>query len=307
MGGEVGQPGNEDHVSITDVSLRDGLQNEAQVVATDDKLRLLDALCGAGLRHIELTSFVSPKWVPQLADAEDLARRASAPAGVRLSALTPNDKGLERALRTQLPEVTVLVSASETHNRKNLNQSTEETTAALAELVPAARAAGRRVRGYVSMAWGCPYEGAVDPGRAVALARQLYDLGCRPIALTDALGVASPRQSRELVRRLVREVPTEQVALHFHDTRGTALANVLAALELGIRTFDAAVASLGGCPFAPGSAGNLATEDLVYMLDEMGLPTGIDLEALIAAGNLAEAIVGRPLPGKVHRAGPFRR
>ncbi len=309
MGEVAGQPGSSgtDHISICEVSLRDGLQNEQQIVATADKVRLLEALCAAGLGHIELTSFVSPRWVPQLADAEQLADQAQPPSGVRLSALVPNAKGLERVGRTKLVEITVLVSASETHNRKNLNQSIDETLAMLVGVVGGARAAGLQVRGYVSMAWGCPYEGEIDPARAVDLAQQLQNCGCHQIALTDALGVASPRQTRELVRRLLDVLPAADLALHFHDTRGTALANVLAALELGIRDFDAAVASLGGCPFAPGSAGNLATEDLVYMLDEMGLDTGVDLEALLAAGHLAEQIVGRPLPGKVHRAGPFRR
>lgn len=301
------EPEGADPVSVYEVALRDGLQNERSVVPTAQKRQLLDALVAAGLRRIELTSFVSPKWVPQLADAEDLARAVTPPPGVTLSALVPNAKGLERALGSGLQEIAVFLSASETHNKKNVNKSVARTLEVFREIVPPALASGLRVRAYVSTVWGCPYEGAVDPGRAIAIATELSALGCYQISLGDTIGVGNPRQTRDIVRRALAALPADQVALHMHDTRGTALANVLAGLEEGIRTFDAAVGGMGGCPYAPGASGNLATEDLVFMLEGMGLVTGVDLDRLVAAGEIAEQIVGRRLPGKVHQAGPFRR
>ena len=297
----------DDFVRIYEVGLRDGLQNERGVIATDDKLALLDALIAAGLARLELTSFVSPKWVPQLADAEALAARAlPAHPGITLSALVPNDRGLERALAAGIGEIAVFLSASETHNQKNINQSIDRTFEVFRDIVPPALAAGVRVRGYVSTAWGCPYEGPIAPARVVAIAERLVELGCYQISLGDTIGVGTPNQTRDLVRRMLAVMPPEKLALHLHDTRGTALANIVAALDLGIREFDASVGGMGGCPYAPGAAGNVATEDLVYMLDGMGLTTGVGLERIIEAANLAERIVGRALPGKVHCAGAFR-
>ncbi|MCC6524767.1 MAG: hydroxymethylglutaryl-CoA lyase [Polyangiaceae bacterium] len=305
-----------ERVSIYDVSLRDGLQNERGFVPTEQKLALLDALTGAGLRRLELTSFVSPRWVPQLADAEALARivgerlRAPAAPGATappsLSALCPNEKGLERAIGAGLREIAVFLSASESHNRRNVNRSVAASLAILAAVVPAARAAGLAVRGYVSTAWGCPYEGPVAISAVTRVAEELVRLGCYELSLGDTIGVATPRSTREVLGAVLALVPAERIALHMHDTRGTALANVLAGLDLGVREFDGSVGGLGGCPYAPGAAGNAATEDLVYMLEGMGLDTGVDLDKLVAAGDLAERLVGRPLPGKVHRAGPFR-
>ena len=296
-----------DAVSVYEVSLRDGLQNEKGFVPTESKRDLLDALVAAGLRRLELTSFVSPKWIPQLADAEALARASlPAPSGVTLSALVPNATGLERALSVGLDEIAVFLSASETHSRKNINKSIERALEVIGELVPPALEAGKRVRGYVSTVWGCPYEGEVDPAKAVAIAARLLDLGCYEVSLGDTIGVGNPKQTREIVRRAADAIPLEKVALHLHDTRGGALANILAALDLGVRTFDASVGGMGGCPYAPGAAGNVATEDLVYLLQGMGYETGIQLEALIEAGKLAERIVGHPLPGKVHKAGAFK-
>ncbi|MEM6787545.1 MAG: hydroxymethylglutaryl-CoA lyase [Myxococcota bacterium] len=295
-----------ERVSVYEVSLRDGLQNETVVVPTHDKRGLLAALVGAGLRRIELTSFVSPRWVPQLADAETLASTVEVPPGVTLSALVPNAKGLERALGTGLPEIAVFMSASETHNRKNINKSVARTLEVFQEVVPPALARGLRVRGYVSTVWGCPYEGDVDPGRAIEIAVRLSELGCYQVSLGDTIGVGNPRQTRDIVRRALEVLPASRLALHMHDTRGTALANVVVALDLGIRDFDAAVGGMGGCPYAPGASGNLATEDLVYLLEGMGFETGVDLEALVAAGRRAARTVGRSLPGKVHQAGPFR-
>jgi hydroxymethylglutaryl-CoA lyase len=293
-------------VSVYEVSPRDGLQNEAQLVSLDGKRQLIEALAAAGLKRIEMSSFVSPKWVPQLADAEELARTVRVPNDVTLSALCPNAKGLERALSAGLREVAVFLSASETHNRANVNKSVADTIAVFSEIVPPAREAGLAVRAYVSTVWGCPYEGDVAPEKALAIAQELLDLGCYQISLGDTIGVGTPRQTRDIVQRFLDAMPAERFALHMHDTRGTALANILVGLELGVRDFDAAVAGVGGCPYAPGAAGNMATEDLVYMLHGMGIDTGVDLDRLIEAGNVAERVIGRALPGKVHRAGPVR-
>jgi hydroxymethylglutaryl-CoA lyase len=295
-----------DRASIYEVSPRDGLQNEAALIPLDGKRRLIEALVAAGLARVEITSFVSPKWVPQLSDAEELARSIRPPPGVTYSALVPNARGLERALATGLREIAVFLSASETHNKMNVNKSIDDTLSVFEEIVPPAREAGLSVRAYLSTVWGCPYEGAVDPKRVVDITAKLIALGCYQVSLGDTIGVGTPRQTREIVKRALDAMPVESFALHFHDTRGTALANALVGLELGVRDFDASVGGVGGCPYAPGAAGNLATEDLVFMLHGMGVETGIDLDLLIAAGNVAEQVIGRPLPGKVHRAGAFR-
>jgi len=295
-----------DEVSVYEVSPRDGLQNEKATVPLGEKLRLVEALTSAGLRRIEVTSFVSPKWIPQLADADDVARalaRIAAGRPVTYSALVPNARGLERAKAAGMTEIAVFLSASETHNQKNVNKSVAETLNAFEQTIGPARAAGMRVRGYVSTVWGCPYEGNVDPKKALEIAKRLLAMGCYQISLGDTIGVGTPLQTQKIVSMMLAEIPQEALALHMHDTRGTALANILAGLELGIRDFDASVGGLGGCPYAPGAAGNVATEDLVYMLHGMGIKTGIDLERLVEAGRAAESIVGRSLPGKVHQAG----
>ncbi|MEB2321229.1 MAG: hydroxymethylglutaryl-CoA lyase [Sorangiineae bacterium] len=292
-----------DRVSVYEVSPRDGLQNEAAPISLEGKVQLLQALIASGLSRIELTSFVSPRWVPQLADADELVQRVRAPAGVTLSALCPNAKGFERARAAGLTEIAVFMSASETHNRKNTNKSIEQSLLVFGELVPPALAAGMRVRAYVSTVWGCPYEGKVDPKRSLELTHRLLELGCYQVSLGDTIGVGTPLETRDICRLFLSELPASKLALHFHDTRGTALANALVGLELGFRDFDASVGGLGGCPYAPGAAGNLATEDLVYLLHGMGIETGIDLPKLLEAGRVAEAVVGRRLPGKVHQAG----
>lgn len=297
-------------VTVYEVGPRDGLQNEARALPTEDKLALIGALAAAGLPRIEATSFVSPRWIPQLADAAEVTSRLPAAPGVSYVVLVPNARGLSRlaeALDRAGPgrprvEAAVFLSASETHSRKNINKGVEEAFAELGALVPAARALGLGVRGYVSTVWGCPYEGAIDPDRAAAVAERLLDLGCDQISLGDTIGVATPAQTRTVLRRLLGRVAPERLALHMHDTRGTALANVLAGLEEGITTFDASVGGLGGCPYAPGASGNLATEDLVYLLHGMGYETGVDFGRLVAAGVLAERLVGRPLPGKALQA-----
>jgi hydroxymethylglutaryl-CoA lyase len=293
-------------VSVYEVSPRDGLQNESKVVSLEDKKDLVLALTRAGLRQIEVTSFVSPRWVPQLADAAELVASLPQAPGVTYSALCPNATGLERARAVGLKEVAIFLSASETHNQKNTNKSIERSLQVFEELIPVARDAGMRVRAYVSTVWGCPYEGPVDPKRALAITRDLIRWGVYQVSLGDTIGVGTPLETQRICELFLAEFAPEQLALHFHDTRGTALSNVLVGLMTGIRTFDASVGGLGGRPYAPGAAANLATQDLVYMLQGMGIETGVDLEALIAAGQVAERVVGRKLPGKVHQAGIFR-
>lgn len=289
-------------VSIYEVGPRDGLQNEDRVVATEDKLRLIEGLADAGLRRIEITSFVSPKWIPPLADAREVASRVAPREGVRYSALVPNARGLEGATAAGMEEIAVFLSASETHNKKNINKTIDETFAAFEEVIPPALEAGMRVRGYVSTVWGCPYEGEVPVSQSVAIAKRLVEMGCYQISLGDTIGVGTPGQTDRIVDAMAAEIPLEKLALHMHDTRGTALANALVGLAKGITTFDASVGGLGGCPYAPGASGNLATEDLVYMLDGLGVEHGVDLEKLVGVAELAQSLVGRELPGRYFRA-----
>ncbi len=297
-------------ITVYEVGPRDGLQNEPRVVPTDDKLRFVELLADAGLPRIEATSFVSPRWIPALADAAEVVARLPVRPGLVYGVLVPNETGLRRLLevlaraggRAPPVEAAVFLSASETHNRKNVNKSVEETFAAFQAVVPPALSRGLRVRGYVSTAWGCPYEGAVEPARVVAIAQRLLDLGCYQVSLGDTIGVGNPAQTRRLLDASLARVAPERLALHMHDTRGAALANVLVGLEAGLTTFDASVGGLGGCPYAPGAAGNLATEDLIYMLHGMGHPTGVDWPLLVAAGELAQRLVGHRLPGKALQA-----
>lgn len=290
-------------VSVYEVSPRDGLQNERATVAIGEKLRLIDALADAGIARIEITSFVSPTWIPQLADADEVAEHVRRRPGVTFSALCPNPKGLERARAAKIDEIAVFLSASETHNKKNVNKTIAETLTAFEQTVVPARSMGMKVRGYVSTAWGCPYEGHVDPQRVVSIAKNLFDMGTYQVSLGDTIGVGTPLQTQRILDLVLADVPADKIALHMHDTRGTALANVLVGLDMGITTFDASIGGMGGCPYAPGAAGNVATEDLVYMLHGMGIETGIDLERLVDAGRAAAGMVGRALPGKVHQAG----
>jgi hydroxymethylglutaryl-CoA lyase len=297
-------------VTVYEVGPRDGLQNEAVRVPTADKLALLAALAEAGLPRIEATSFVSPRWIPQLADAAEVTAGLPRRPGLSWVVLVPNAKGLERLLAalqaagTPPPPVAaaVFVSASETHNRKNVAKTIDETFAAFDEVVGPARAKGLEVRGYVSTVFGCPYEGKVDPGRAAAVVERLLALGCSQVSLGDTIGVGTPAEVRRVLRRLLPGVPAERLALHCHDTWGMALANVMAGLEEGLTTFDASVGGLGGCPYAPGASGNLATEDLVYLFQGLGLETGVDFAKLVAAGALAQRLVGRALPGRALKA-----
>jgi hydroxymethylglutaryl-CoA lyase len=290
-------------VSVYEVGLRDGLQNESRILSLANKKLLCEALVGSGLRRIELTSFVSPRWIPQLADAEELVQSCVAPGDVTFSALCPNSVGLERAQRAGIAEIAVFLSASETHNQKNTGRSIARSIEVFEEIVPLARDARMRVRGYVSTVWGCPYEGAVDLAQALSIGERLLKIGCYQVSLGDTIGVGTPKQTRDICQAFISALGADAVALHLHDTRGTALANALVGLDLGVRTFDASIGGLGGCPYAPGASGNLATEDLVYLLEGMGVSTGVHLPALIETALLAEKLVGRTLPGKVHRAG----
>jgi hydroxymethylglutaryl-CoA lyase len=294
-----------DPVTVYEVSPRDGLQNEGVVVDTAGKVELVHALLDAGLRRIEVTSFVSPRWIPQLADAEALLQALAADVSAargQYSALCPNVRGLARARASRVPEIVVFVSASAEHNQKNLNSSIDDSIARLREVVQEAKQAGLRVRGCVSTAWGFRSEQDVEPRETARIGRALMEMGCTELSLGDTTGVATPRKTRDVLMCFLAEHPPVTLSMHMHDTRGTALANVLVGLELGLRAFDAAIGGLGGCPYAPGAAGNLATEDLVYMLHGMGIPSGIDLDKLIEAGKVAARLVGHPLPGKVHRA-----
>jgi hydroxymethylglutaryl-CoA lyase len=289
-------------VTIYEVGPRDGLQNESRQVATHDKVALIDSLSASGLPAVEITSFVSPKWIPQLADAVEVARQVVRRPDVRFSALVPNLRGLESALSAGMREIALFISVSETHNKRNVNKTIAETLTAFEEVVGPASQAGVRVRAYLSTAFGCPYEGDVDPQAARRLALTLRDMGVYQISISDTIGVANPSQVEKVLELMLADLPLEQAAVHFHDTQGTALANCTVALSLGVTTIDAAIGGLGGCPYAPGAAGNLATEDLVSMLHSMGVETGVDLDRLIECSRLAASLVGHELPSKYLRA-----
>ncbi len=289
-------------VTIYEVGPRDGLQNEARTLPTADKIRFIDALVAAGIRAIEITSFVSPKWIPQLADAAEVARGVARPPGVRMSALVPNRRGLDAALASGMKEIAVFMSASETHNKKNVNKTIAETLAAFEEVVQPARDAGLKVRAYLSTAFGCPYEGDVDPEVVVALIDKLAAMGVFQISIGDTIGVANPLQVEDVLGRIIAKQGVDKLAVHFHDTQGTALANCVVAMQLGISTIDSSAGGLGGCPYAPGASGNLATEDVVAMCHAMGVKTGIDLDKLVDASRGAATFVGHELPSKYLKA-----
>ena len=270
-------------VTIVEVGPRDGLQNEARVIPTGAKIAFIDALSAAGLPVIEATSFVDPRWIPQLADADDVLRGIAYKTGVRYPVLVPNEKGMERALAAGAREVAVFTAASETFNKRNTNATIAQSLERFAPVVALARREKVRVRGYVSTAFGCPYEGRIAPAAVADVACKLVDLGIDEVSIGDTIGVATPNQVVDVCQALEARIDVGRLAMHFHDTRGTALANVVTALELGIAIFDASAGGLGGCPYAPGAAGNLATEDLLYMLDGMGIETGASLEKVVAA------------------------
>jgi hydroxymethylglutaryl-CoA lyase len=284
-------------ISIREVGPRDGLQNEDPVPA-DAKVRLLDALSATGVGRIEAVSFVHPKAIPQMADADEVWARAWHNPEVRYSALIPNTRGAQRALAAGFREIEVVVSASDTHNRRNLNRSTAESLDDIAALIPLVHAAGATLEVIVATSFGCPFEGDIAPERVASIVERVRADGADRTAFGDTTGMATPRRVRDLLSVVRPEL------LHFHDTRGTGLANVLTAYDLGIREFDASVGGLGGCPYAPGATGNIATEEVVHMLEDMGIATGIDLDALIEVAATAEKMVGRTLPSGVLRAGP---
>ncbi len=295
-----------DRISLREVGPRDGLQNE-DPVPTDAKVALIDQLSQTGVRRIEAVSFVHPKAIPQMADADDVWRQIRRAAAVRYSALVPNSRGATRALDAGFAELEAVVSASDTHNRKNVNRSTEESLDDIAIIIDQAHQAGATCQVIVSTAWGCPYEGEVPVQRTVAVASRAVADGADSVSFGDTTGMATPSRVQALVGAFRSRHPQTGVNLHFHNTRGTGLANVLTALELGVADFDASVGGLGGCPYAPGATGNIATEELIYMVEDMGVATGIDLAAMIEAAAAAERIVGRTLPSQVLRAGPRTR
>lgn len=289
-------------VSIVEVGPRDGLQNEPARIATADKIAYVNALSQGGAPVIEVTAFVSPKWIPQMADADVVYRGITRREGTRYTALVPNRAGLSRAESAGVTEVAIFASASETFSRRNINQSIEESLETYRGVCARALEVGMRVRAYLSTAFGCPFEGDVPPARVATIAGALIAMGAFEVAISDTIGVAHPGQVPLVVEAVAAHVPLDRIALHFHDTRGTALANVLAALDLGITTFDASAGGLGGCPYAPGAAGNLATEDLIYMLDGLGVETGIVLGAVVEASRFMESRLGHPLPSRYLRA-----
>jgi hydroxymethylglutaryl-CoA lyase len=289
-------------VTIVEVGPRDGLQNERAVIGTADKVAFVNGLSEAGHQVIEVSAFVSPKWVPQMADAADVFTGIARRPGTRYTALVPNRQGLERALASAVSEVAIFAAASETFSRRNINQSIDESLRTYAAVCSDAGAAGLRVRGYLSTCFVCPFEGPIDPARVADVALRLIDIGVYEVAISDTIGAAHPGHVRTVLDVVAPRVPPAQLALHFHDTRGTALANVLAGLDCGVTTFDSSAGGLGGCPFAPGAAGNLATEDLLFMLNGLGIETGVSLDRVAAASRAIEPHLDHPLPSRFLRA-----
>jgi hydroxymethylglutaryl-CoA lyase len=299
----VARPGLPEQVDIYEVGARDGLQNESAVIPTEVKVELISRLVGAGLRTVEATSFVSPRWIPQLGDAAEVFAALPTSPGIRYPVLVPNEAGLDRALAAGAREVAVFASATETFAQRNLNRSLDGALDMFAPVVGRAQAAGCGVRGYVSMCFGDPWEGAVPVAQVVSVAVRLIDMGCQQLSIGDTIGVATPGQVTALLEAFSAVgIGTERVAVHFHDTYGQALANTLAALEHGVTTVDSSAGGLGGCPYARSATGNLATEDLVWMLEGLGIRTGVDLDALVATSVWMASVLGRPSPSAVVRA-----
>lgn len=285
-------------VTLKEVGPRDGLQNEKVHMVTVDKVQLVDLLSKTGLHYIEVTSFVHPKWIPQLADAAEVLQAIKREKNCTYAALIPNIRGLERALQVNVDEASVFMSASESHNQNNINKSITETFPVLKEVVLEAKSAGKQVRGYISTVMGCPYEGYIQPEQVLRVVDKYLEMGIAEISLGDTIGVAVPTQVEHLLEELFKRYPAEIFAMHFHDTRGTALANIMKSMEMGITKFDSAVGGLGGCPYAKGASGNVATEDLVYLLNSMGIRTGIEMNALLEAATFVEQKLGKPVASK---------
>jgi len=291
-----------DSVKVVEVGPRDGLQNEKVVIPTHAKIAYITALSDAGHKVIEAGAFVSPKWVPQMADTAEVYAEIPKDPGVEYPVLVPNMKGLDRAVEAGVRSIAIFTAASETFNKRNINMSIDESFENYAPVAARAIDEGMRVRGYISTAFGCPYEGDVAPEKVLEVSARLLDLGCYEVSVGDTIGVGTPMQVQGVIGMLLQVVPVSRLAMHFHDTRGTALANTLAALEMGVATFDASSGGLGGCPYAPGASGNLATEDLVYMLDRMGIDTGVDMNRLVAASAIIAPYLDHPLPGRYLQA-----
>ena len=293
-----------DAVTVCEVGPRDGLQNESTNVPTTGKIRLIEALTDAGIRRMEATSFVAPKWIPNLADAGEVLAGVRRVPGVAYAALVPNLRGLERALAAKADAAVLFLSASETHSQKNINKTIAQALDTYAEVAAQAKAAGLYVKGAVSMCFGCPFEGDVDPAVVVRIASALLSMGADEVSISDTGGTANPRQVYEVTVRVAEQIPVEKISLHFHDTRGAALANVLAGLQAGVSVYDASVGGLGGCPYSKGATGNVATEDLVHVLHEMRIATGVDLPKLIDCARLAGDLVGRAVGSRLANVGP---
>ncbi|MEC3614131.1 hydroxymethylglutaryl-CoA lyase [Bacillus stercoris] len=285
-------------VTIKEVGPRDGLQNESAWIETKDKITWINQLSRTGLSYIEITSFVHPKWIPALRDAIDVAKGIDREKGVTYAALVPNQKGLENALEGGINEACVFMSASETHNRKNINKSTSDTLRVLKQVNNDAKKANLTTRAYLSTVFGCPYEKDVPIEQVIRLSEALFEFGISELSLGDTIGAANPAQVETVLEALLTRFPANQIALHFHDTRGTALANMVTALQMGITVFDGSAGGLGGCPYAPGSSGNAATEDIVYMLEQMGIKTNVKLEKLLSAAKWIEEKMGKQLPSR---------
>src|SRR5438093_9987635 len=291
-----------DMVKVVEVGPRDGLQNEKVTIPTEAKIEYITALADSGLKIIEAGAFVSPKWVPQMADTAEVYREIPKDPGVDFPVLVPNMKGLERAIDAGVKSIAIFTAASDTFNQHNINMTIDESFANYAPVAARAHNEGMRVRGYVSTAFGWPYEGDVPPEKVLEVSARLLDLGCYEVSVGDTIGVGTPMQVQGVIGMLLQVIPASKLAMHFHDTRGTALANSLAALEMGIATFDASAGGLGGCPYAPGAPGNPATEDLVYMLDGMAIESGVDLNRLVAASSIVAPYLDHPLPGRYLQA-----
>ena len=282
-------------VHIREVGPRDGLQNESSFIQTKDKIEWINLLSDTGLKYIEVTSFVNPSWIPSLSDAESVAKQISKSPEVTYAALVPNMKGLNRAIENGIDEISVFISASETHNKKNINKTISETEIVLSEVVKESLSNQKTVRGYISTVFGCPYEGNVEIDQITRLADSLFEMGINELSLGDTIGIATPLQVKYVLETFLKRYPSESIAMHFHNTRGTALANVLASLEMGISKFDSSLGGLGGCPYAPGASGNLATDDLNYMLTNMGIQTNIDSDKLNTAALFIQNKLQKPL------------
>ncbi|MGE7760422.1 hydroxymethylglutaryl-CoA lyase [Peribacillus sp. NPDC097895] len=285
-----------ENVTIKEVGPRDGLQNEKVMIPAQSKIDWIDQLSETGLSYIEVTSFVHPKWIPQLSDSIEVAKGIKRNPDITYAALVPNQRGLESAIEANIDEISVFMSSSETHNLKNINKSISDTLPVMKDVIGSAAKSGKTVRGYVSTVFGCPYEGQVSPEQVFRVCDQLFEYGINEVSLGDTIGVASPRQVALFLERAVKRYDISKMALHFHDTRGMALANVLQSLDYGVEIFDSSLGGLGGCPYAPGASGNVATDDLIHMLHNMGIQTGINQEKLIKAASMIQSFLEKPLP-----------